>query len=89
MNSNSTQKCEVCGKDFDLEEVYVEHVLYEIHGTCSHCNLYSYDYAYGCFVVFVDSEGFTWHKSQSEEYKGSVKSMIAKAAERARIKEGF
>jgi len=85
MNTETFVKCEVCGLDIEVDSFYIEDILCERSGKCS-CGFFTFDYAYGCFIVFVDQEGFTWHKAQSSKEKERIQQEIESAAINARFK---
>jgi hypothetical protein len=87
VKQTTTCQCEVCGQEVQIEELHLNGIIYEAHGECKKCGLYSIDYAYGGFVVFIGKTEFTWHYSQTEDFQIDVRQKMLTAARKA--KENF
>ena len=84
VKQTTTCQCEVCGQEVQIEELHLNGIIYEAHGECKRCGLYSIDYAYGGFVVFIGELEFTWHYSQADDIQTDVRQKMLTAAKKAK-----
>ena len=88
MANTTVSKCDVCGKEVIITDYFLDNLLIESEGSCKHCGLYHYAFAYGHYIIVIDDQEFHSHYNDSNEEQTAIQEKMKKAVVKAIRKVG-